>query len=114
MEQAMAAMPPGPVVLVGCDIPGLCRRHVAAAFRALEGHDAVFGPAEDGGFWLVGLAADRREAALFGDVRWSTAHALADTLAGLPWGWRVARAATLADLDDGAALRRWRRRRAGR
>ena len=45
MEAAMAAMPPGPVVLVGSDIPAVGRHHVAAAFRALEDHDAVFGPA---------------------------------------------------------------------
>ena len=111
MNAAMAAMPPGKVVLVGSDIPGIERRHVAAAFRALDDHDAVFGPARDGGYWLVGLAPDLRASALFADVRWSSGHALADTAAGLPPGTRVARVALLCDIDDGADLARWRARR---
>ena len=106
------ALPPGPVVLIGSDIPDIAPDHVARAFAALGGHDFVFGPAADGGFWLVG--ARRRPALpadLFDNVRWSTAHALADTLAGLPGRSRVARIDTLEDIDDGAAWRRWRARR---
>ena len=45
MGRLMAAMPPGPVVIVGSDIPALRPCHVAAAFRALGNHDAVLGPA---------------------------------------------------------------------
>ena len=67
-------------VLVGCDIPSAGPDDIAAAFRALGRADAVFGPAEDGGYWLVGLGP-RRPARPFADVRWSGPHALADTLA---------------------------------
>ena len=59
-------------------------RHIAAAFRLLGRHDLVFGPAEDGGFWLVGARRRPRLPPLFGQVRWSSPHALADTLADLP------------------------------
>ncbi len=45
MRRALAACPPGPVVLVGGDIPALAARHVAAAFRLLGDRDLVFGPA---------------------------------------------------------------------
>ena len=55
MARTMRLMPPGPVVIVGTDIPDLRARHVERAFRALGDHDAVFGPAADGGYWLVGL-----------------------------------------------------------
>ncbi|WP_425283593.1 DUF2064 domain-containing protein [Methyloceanibacter stevinii] len=48
-------MPPGPVVLVGSDIPRISRAHIAEAFRLLGNADAVFGPAQDGGYWLVGF-----------------------------------------------------------
>jgi glycosyltransferase A (GT-A) superfamily protein (DUF2064 family) len=95
---------PGPVVLVGADIPGITRAHVAAAFRALGTHEAVFGPAGDGGFWLVGLAGAPR-AGLFAGVRWSSRHALADSLATLA-GARVGFVATLDDVDGGADLRK--------
>lgn len=112
MARAIRALPPGPVVLVGTDIPELGTREVAAAFAALGTNDMVFGPATDGGYWLVG--ARRRPAVpsnLFEDVRWSTGHALADTLAGLPAGFRVAMLDPLDDVDDGAAWTAWRRRK---
>jgi rSAM/selenodomain-associated transferase 1 len=66
-------------VLMGCDIPDAGASDVRAALRGLGSADAVFGPASDGGFWLVALGP-RRPANLFGQSRWSTEHALADTL----------------------------------
>ena len=93
-------------VLVGSDIPGLARADIAAAFRALGRAQAVFGPAEDGGYWLVGLGP-RRPARLFAEVRWSTEHALGDTLANFA-GRRIALLRTLRDVDtaeDLAAIR---------
>lgn len=91
-------------VVVGCDIPELGAADVAAAFRALGRADAVFGPAEDGGYWLVGLGP-RRPARPFRAVRWSTRHAMADTLANFR-SHRVALLRTLADVDTAADLRR--------
>jgi rSAM/selenodomain-associated transferase 1 len=85
-------------VVVGCDIPGLTAGDIRAAFRALGRADAVFGPAEDGGYWLVGFGP-RRPARPFAGVRWSTEHALADTLANFR-GFRVALLRTLRDVDD--------------
>ncbi|MGH7064139.1 MAG: TIGR04282 family arsenosugar biosynthesis glycosyltransferase, partial [Stellaceae bacterium] len=84
MQLALAAAPPGPVVLVGADIPDLRAAHIAAAFRLLGRHDLVFGPAVDGGFWLIGARRRPRLPPLFAAVRWSGPHALADTLASLP------------------------------
>jgi hypothetical protein len=48
---------------------------------------------------------------VFARVRWSTEHALADTLASLPRPLRVAAIDRLADVDDEAAYRRWLSRR---
>jgi uncharacterized protein len=111
MRRALAACPPGPVVLVGGDIPVLTVGHVAAAFRLLGGHDLVFGPAEDGGFWLVGARRSPRLPPLFERVRWSGPHALADTLAGLPRRVTVGFVDRLEDVDDGEAYRRLAPRR---
>ena len=105
MRRALTACPPGPVVLVGGDVPALGPRHVAAAFRLLGRHDLVFGPAEDGGFWLVGARRARRVPRLFDEVRWSGPYALADTLAGLPRRLKVGFAERLADVDDSDAYR---------
>lgn len=112
MDRALRRPPPGPVVLIGADIPDVRARHVDAAFRALGNHDAAFGPAADGGYWLVGLRRRPRTPRLFRDVRWSGPHALADTLAEMPQGTRVAAVDTLEDIDDGASFMRWRSRQA--
>ena len=111
MRRALAACPPGPAVLVGGDIPALGARHVTAAFRLLGRHDLVFGPAEDGGFWLVGARRRPRLPPLFERVRWSGPYALADTLAGLPRRVTVGFLERLEDVDDGEAYRRLAPRR---
>lgn len=107
MHRAMARVPRGRVVVIGCDIPEARAADVVAAFRALGRADAVFGPAEDGGYWLIGLSP-RRPARPFAAVRWSTAHALADTLANFN-GRRVAFLRKLRDVDTAADLPRVRR-----
>lgn len=101
MQRAFDHLPPGPVVIIGADIPGIGNRDIAAAFRALGSHDAVFGPADDGGYWLVGQKRRPRVIDLFEGVRWSGPHALEDTLSNLE-GARHAMLRPLADVDDGA------------
>ncbi len=105
MGRMLRGMSKGPVCLIGADIPGISRAHIARAFRALGRSEMVFGPAPDGGYWLVG--AQRYGAlpsGLFRNVRWSTQHALADTLASIP-GCRVALLDQLRDVDTVADLR---------
>jgi rSAM/selenodomain-associated transferase 1 len=104
MQRIMERMPPGPVVIVGTDVPGIEPAHIAEAFRRLGRHDAVFGPATDGGYWLVGLKRRPRLLHPFANVRWSSRHALADTLANLA-GRSVPFVATLSDVDDADDLR---------
>jgi rSAM/selenodomain-associated transferase 1 len=114
MTRALApARPNAPVVVVGSDIPALAVGHVARAFAALAGHDLVFGPAEDGGYWLVGARDRASIGGLFRGVRWSGPHALTDTLRNVPAHRHVALLETLADVDDGASFRRWQAQRAG-
>jgi rSAM/selenodomain-associated transferase 1 len=98
--------PIGPVVIIGADIPGITPALIEKAFRALGDHDAVFGPATDGGYWLVGMKRGTRAvpAHLFENVRWSTKHALADTVASLS-GAQVAMLDTLRDVDVAADLK---------
>lgn len=88
-----------PACIIGGDIPGIERHHIAAAFGALGANDAVFGPAPDGGYWLVGLKhPECQPSGFLKDVRWSTEHALADSKATLP-GARIAEVAMLRDVD---------------
>ena len=108
MGGVIARLPPGPVVIVGTDIPGITARHVAAAFACLGARDWVLGPASDGGYWLIGA---RRRPVLrlpFAAVRWGGPHARADTLANLR-GQRVALLEELDDIDTAADLAKSRR-----
>lgn len=55
---AVLALRPGPLVIIGTDCPVLCPPHVWAAIRQLaDGCDVSYGPAYDGGYYLVALAA---------------------------------------------------------
>lgn len=111
MSRVARDLPPGPVVIIGSDAPDVRAGHIAKAFKELGDKDAVFGPAVDGGYWLVGLKRRPKYYDPFQNVRWSTEHALRDTLSNLD-RHRVALLATLDDIDDGAALQRFRARKA--
>lgn len=104
MLRALRAAGPGPAVLVGSDIPALRPAHVWRAFGLLGSHDLVLGPAEDGGYWLVGAAHANRMPDIFDNVRWSGPHAMADTIANIPPGRRHALADLLWDVDTAADL----------
>jgi uncharacterized protein len=89
----------GPLLLIGTDCPPLKPHHLREAAQALlAGCDAVFLPAEDGGYALVGLREP--QITLFRDMRWSTPTVMEDTrlraaAAGLAWR----ELETLWDLD---------------
>ncbi|MEX6632223.1 TIGR04282 family arsenosugar biosynthesis glycosyltransferase [Hyphococcus lacteus] len=99
MKYAMGQIADGPVIVIGADAPDMRVRHLKAAFDALSAADAVFGPAEDGGYWLVGLSRRRAAPDLFDGVRWSTKHALKDTVKSLPRDFQVALIDQLRDVD---------------
>ncbi len=101
MQSIMDWRGPGPIVIVGTDIPALMPRHVREAFRLLGSHDATLGPTPDGGYFLVGLRRTPRILRPFAGVRWSSANARTDTernLASHPIG----HTATVADVDTAA------------
>jgi rSAM/selenodomain-associated transferase 1 len=102
MDRAFSRFPRRRVAIIGCDIPDANARDVRTAFRALGRAAAVFGPAEDGGYWLVALGA-RRPSQPFVNVRWSTEHALADTVINFA-GRNIAYLRTLRDVDTVADL----------
>src|SRR5258706_3369194 len=74
-------------ILVGSDIPALSVQYLRDADQALgQGDDVVLGPAEDGGYLLVGLS--RCGTALFRGIPWGGSEALAETrrrIAALRW-----------------------------
>jgi uncharacterized protein len=108
MQRILDNLPPGPVVIVGSDIPDLFPAHVDAAFDVLGRADVVFGPARDGGYWLVGARRRPIVPNLFAGVRWSTADTLSDTMRNC-CRLSVGFLDVLADVDTAAEWRQWRR-----
>lgn len=66
------------VVVIGTDCPDLKAEVMVKAFHALEQHDLVLGPAQDGGYYLIGLC--RLIPELFTGISWSTAEVLQQTM----------------------------------
>ena len=107
VRQARAFTEQGPVCVIGTDAPDVTRADIAQAFKALKRHDAVIGPAEDGGYWLLALNAPA-PSELFDGIRWSHAETRADLEArlracGLP---RIAHLRGLRDIDVAEDLKR--------
>jgi len=65
-------------VLIGADCPVLDKSYLDVAFKALDQHDMVLGPAEDGGYVLIG--ATKIEHHLFNNINWGTASVLQQSL----------------------------------
>ena len=100
------------VVVVGSDLPTLPPSHILQAIELISNHTAVLGPSEDGGYYLIGLAAPGADAAipdLFTKIRWSTPSALDDTIAAAERsGFRVELVPQWYDVDDKNGLARLR------
>lgn len=112
MARALQRAGNRPVVLVGGDIPDVTAAHIARAFRALGRADLVFGPAADGGFWLVGARMPKRGVArVFDGVRWSGPHALEDTLKNISPRRKFELIDKLHDVDTAADLAAFHARR---
>ncbi|MFZ0614746.1 MAG: TIGR04283 family arsenosugar biosynthesis glycosyltransferase [Desulfobacterales bacterium] len=100
-------------VIVGTDIPGITAQIIGRAFDLLRQKDAVFGPATDGGYYLVGLRRRMRGQALpalFGGLSWGTSRVLSLSLAkAADLGLAVALLEPLEDVDRPEDLVVWER-----
>ncbi len=108
LSLAFRSAPKGPVIVIGTDAPDICKSDIHFAFNSLKKHDAVFGPADDGGFWLFGASTQlRRQALHFNPVRWSSQYALEDMRQTLPNGTQTKLLHSLIDIDDLDSLKKW-------
>jgi rSAM/selenodomain-associated transferase 2/rSAM/selenodomain-associated transferase 1 len=95
-------------VIIGSDCPGLSSGIITAAFARLRETKVVLGPAQDGGYYLIGLSRPMPE--LFRGIPWGTDRVLADSLAVLQRrGCKPALLEPLGDIDRPEDLPAWRR-----
>lgn len=98
------------VVVIGADCPKLDAALVERAFDSLRTHPIVFGPAKDGGYYLIGLR--RPLPALFQGIAWSTGSVLADSIArARQLGIEPCLLPELSDIDEPADLPAWQKAR---
>lgn len=94
-------------VIIGSDCPEITGDHIRRAFDSLREYDSVVGPADDGGYYLLGLTSPHPS--LFTGKNWSTESVLEDTLADIRLlGWSFTTLPTLTDIDTVDDLRRIR------
>jgi uncharacterized protein len=66
------------VIIIGTDCPGIDLDLLDNAFLQLDNVDVVVGPAEDGGYYLLGMK--KRNPQLFDNINWSTSSVLYSTI----------------------------------
>lgn len=105
-ERLERASPPYPCIFIGADAPDLTAAHLRDAASALAKAPVVIGPAEDGGYWLLGLA--HRIEGVFTDIDWGTDRVFAQTMTRLSGACVSPELMPmLADLDRPEDLTRW-------
>lgn len=94
------------VAIIGTDCPLLTPDRIERAFDLLRDHDVVFGPALDGGYYLVAMRTDQPE--LFRQIDWGGPDVLRQSVERCrALGLTVAHLDALPDLDEPADLRTW-------
>jgi uncharacterized protein len=94
------------VVAIGADCPELGPQHIQAAFQQLALRDIVLGPAQDGGYYLIGLR--QPQALLFQGIDWSTPLVFRQTQAkAQQLGLTLAQLPVLSDIDRPEDLKHW-------
>jgi uncharacterized protein len=95
-----------PIVIIGSDCPDISTTLIEEAYRQLETHDVVVGPAQDGGYYLLGLNFLVPE--LFTGIHWSTPAVLPETLqTAANLHLQVAQLPVLADIDEAEDFKHW-------
>jgi hypothetical protein len=101
------------VVIVGSDCPGINEATVRTAFDSLAQFDLVLGPANDGGYYLIGLRQE--ETKLFEDIPWGTAQVGARTLEiANQLGLRWVKVEPLDDVDRAEDIEVWKSETSGK
>lgn len=94
------------VVMIGIDCPDLNENLLSQAFESLNHHDLVLGPAQDGGYYLIGLGRNSTE--LLNNISWGTDQVLAQTVAkAKQLDFTIAYLDTLSDVDRPEDLVIW-------
>ena len=86
-------------ILIGGDIKNVRSQYIIDAWKKLKNLDIIFGPSEDGGFWLIGVSKIRKLNFIFHDIDWNSDNTLSQVISQIPPNISVGFANTLEDID---------------
>ena len=86
-------------IIIGSDIPNITSKIIITAWKKLYSSQIVFGPSEDGGFWLIGLSQNHKIKKLFNNVNWSRNDTLDQVVNNINSSVNVSYVDTLIDID---------------
>ena len=86
-------------IIIGSDIPNITSKIIMTAWKKLYSSPIVFGPSEDGGFWLIGLSQNHKIKKLFYNVDWSKNDTLNQVVKNINSSINIAYVDTLMDID---------------
>ena len=93
-------------VIIGTDIPDISDELIRRAYKLLDNNDFVIGPANDGGFYLLGM--ENFYPGLFDDIKWSTSSVYGELVEKiLRQNLKFANMEVLTDIDTKADLKEW-------
>lgn len=105
-KKLLSAIDPAPVIFFGSDTPDLQAGHIEEAIEGLDNHDVTIGPAEDGGYYLIGIRQPLPY--LFENMPWSTEAVFDETMKRMKRSnLSVKILETLSDCDRPDDLERW-------
>lgn len=88
------------IIAVGVDEPRLAREAIEHAFALLDSCEWTIGPAEDGGYYLIGCRAAAFDSSIFAGIEWGSDRVFAETLAKIrAWQTTVAVLPLRRDID---------------
>ena len=86
-------------IIIGGDIQNIRSQYIIDAWKKLKNLDIIFGPSEDGGFWLIGVSKIRKLNFIFHDIDWNADNTLSQVIFQIPPNISVGFANTLKDID---------------
>jgi len=86
-------------IIIGSDIPDISSKIILNAWKKLYSSNIVFGPAEDGGFWLIGISQSKKIKGLFNNINWSQKNTLEQVKNNIHPAKKISFVTTLKDVD---------------
>jgi len=86
-------------IIIGSDIPNITSKIIIKAWKKLYSSQIVFGPSEDGGFWLIGLSQNHKIKKLFYNVDWTKNNTLEQVECNINASIKISYVDTLIDID---------------